>query len=439
MALSDIVKNSTSDFEVDTSINFNDLLAEARSYIASNHVDTLADVIENKIRTSKGNLRAILEIWLSKHEYIKDSHIKDKNALIDKLISEMSGFGFLDELLYNDDVEEICGNAWDDIEVIYADGRKEKYKEHFRTPQVAIDQINKLMQIGGKVLDNATPTEEARVLPGVRLAGTACPICDKDVAASFAIRRQRKTFVTREQILEWDTATTEMLDFLEKCVACGISVLFAGETGSGKTTNVSYLLSNVELSKRIITIEEDTREFDLVRKDDDGNIITSVIHWVTRPHENESMNVSAKSLARRALRYTPDIIVLAEMRGEEAFIAVNASITGHSVISTLHAAGIRETYERLALMFAEEPSAHSFSGTQIYELVVSAFPIIVHTCKTGSGKRKIVSITEGLRYTADGGVNVNPLFKYDFKKKKHIKIGEVSERIQEKFNERGDG
>ena len=53
------------------------------------------------------------------------------------------------------------------------------------------------------------------------------------------------------------------------------------DRGSGKTTIMAWLLSNVPNNRRLITIEEGSREFDLVKRDEDGNILNSVVHLLT--------------------------------------------------------------------------------------------------------------------------------------------------------------
>jgi pilus assembly protein CpaF len=83
--------------------------------------------------------------------------------------------------------------------------------------------------------------------------------------------------VSKEQLLEWGTATNEMLDFLALCVNYGASVALAGRTSSGKTTDISWLLGTLGNNKRIFTIEE-TRELDLVRTDENGKVLNRVIH-----------------------------------------------------------------------------------------------------------------------------------------------------------------
>ena len=67
-------------------------------------------------------------------------------------------------------------------------------------------------------------------------------------------------------------------------------------------------------NRRLITIEEGSREFDLVKRDADGKILNSVVHLLTRPHENPALDIDQDILLERVLRKHPDVIGVGEMR-----------------------------------------------------------------------------------------------------------------------------
>ena len=61
-------------------------------------------------------------------------------------------------------------------------------------------------------------------------------------------------------------------------------------------------------NRRLITIEEGSREFDLIKRDADGHATNSVVHLLTRPHENPSLDIGQDLLLERVLRKHPDVI-----------------------------------------------------------------------------------------------------------------------------------
>lgn len=114
-------------------------------------------------------------------------------------------------------------------------------------------------------------------------------------------------------------------------------ILVTGPTGSGKTTTLYALLSTVVGKERNIITLEDPIEYEL------GGIIQSQI-------DQEHDYTFAGGL-RSILRHDPDVILVGEIRDlETAQTAVNAALTGHLVLSTLHTNSAIEAIPRLLSM-----------------------------------------------------------------------------------------
>ncbi len=122
-------------------------------------------------------------------------------------------------------------------------------------------------------------------------------------------------------------------------------VLICGPTGSGKSTSVAAMLDwiNREESKHIVTIE-DPVEY----------LFTPVQSVITQREVGLDTPSFAEGM-RRALRQSPDVIFVGEIRDmETARIALQASETGHLVLSTLHAGRAAESVTRFELLFPTE-------------------------------------------------------------------------------------
>ncbi len=117
-------------------------------------------------------------------------------------------------------------------------------------------------------------------------------------------------------------------------------LLVTGPTGSGKSTTLYTALSELNTEDvNIITVE------DPVEANIDG---------INQVHVNPKAELTFASALRSILRQDPDIIMIGEIRdGETAGIAVQASITGHLVVSTLHTNSSASTITRLADMGVE--------------------------------------------------------------------------------------
>ncbi len=117
-------------------------------------------------------------------------------------------------------------------------------------------------------------------------------------------------------------------------------IIVTGPTGSGKSTTLYTALSELNTEYvNIITVE------DPVEANIDG---------INQVHVNPKADLTFASALRSILRQDPDIIMIGEIRDQEtASIAVQASITGHLVVSTLHTNSSASTITRLADMGIE--------------------------------------------------------------------------------------
>ncbi len=117
-------------------------------------------------------------------------------------------------------------------------------------------------------------------------------------------------------------------------------ILVTGPTGSGKSTTVYTVLSELNTEEvNIITVEDP---------------VEANVNGVNQVQTNVKANLTFASALRSILRQDPDIIMIGEIRDNEtAEIAVKASITGHLVISTLHTNSTAATITRLMDMGIE--------------------------------------------------------------------------------------
>ena len=280
-------------------------------------------------------------------------------------------------------------NGWDDIAVTYTDGHIEKAVEHFYSPQHAIDIVKRLLHHSGMIIDNATPISQGHLPGNTRITALKEPIVDEDRGISVSIRLLHPSRVNREQLVKGGNATQKMIDFLCMCLRYGVSYVVAGATSSGKTTLLNALLTSIPDNKRIFTIESGSRELSLVRVRD-GKVMNNVVHTLSRPSDNEAYDITQEDLVVASLRFNPDIVVVGEMRDVEAYSAVEASLTGHTVVSTVHASAADAAHMRLALLCQKRfPIDFSTSLMQAGQ----AFPLVVYAHKLEDNSRKIMDRT----------------------------------------------
>jgi type IV pilus assembly protein PilB len=135
-----------------------------------------------------------------------------------------------------------------------------------------------------------------------------------------------------------DDLRARFLDMVERTAGM---ILVTGPTGSGKTTTLYAILSRLNTSDaKIITIEDP---------------VENEMETITQINAKPKIGLTFAAGLRSILRQDPDVVLLGEIRDEEtAGIAVQAALTGHLVLSTLHTVGAAETITRLEDMGVEK-------------------------------------------------------------------------------------
>jgi pilus assembly protein CpaF len=432
-------------------VEYAKILEDIREWVICNHKEDLNAIIDDE--TAKEALHSHIFEYLTKNVKLPDD--EDITLLEDRIFQNMAGITkFLRDLLADPDVEDVGINAWNDIDVIYTSKGLVKSKEHFSSPEEALDIVKKMTRQGKHVIDGGKPIVDSYYRKGVRISALVQPVVDEDVGVVCSIRKQTQSQITRDQLLAYGTATLEELEFIEDCVRYGVSIVFAGATGSGKTTSIQWAASTIpdtedtRKNKRIYVIEE-TRELNLVRTDESGKTKNSVIHTQTRQSDDPNLEITENDLLRKALRHTPKYIIPAEMRGEEAYTALKSAQTGHTVITSLHAENARDTYYRIICLCRENSEARSFSDEMLYRMISRAFPIIVFQHQLADGSRKIMEIIEAVGFEKDE-IICNTLFSYGIQeniydqngalieiKGKNIKGKPISSKLLDKFKYNG--
>ncbi len=422
------------DIDEDRPIEYEALLNEVQREVGNRYADTLQSVLEDS-----GAKEALYDI-VYRHLVDNNSHIDGytRDNLAEKMVNDMVGFGFLEELIYNDDVEEIRANSWDDVEVVFSGKPAQKWHTHFRDEDHIRIITRKMVRLGGKQIDATTPVVDSYFAKGTRITAMIPKIVDKEVGAAFVIRRQRRKKITREQFIAQNSASESEMRFLEMCVNCGVSLVFSGRTGSGKTTDLEYFLSVAAKTKRIITTEGE-RELNLPLRDENGNVITSVVHTSTRYNDDEKLMLDENDIFRHVLRFTPEVYSPAEMRGNEAFTAVQASLSGHTVVTTVHADSINRTILRIFSLCKYDPTCANINDNMLMQMITEAFPIIVYMHQFPDYSRKVADIVEVVGMENNKFIT-NSIFRYDPASDKHIKTGDISKPLAGQiFREKGGG
>ncbi|MEG0834863.1 MAG: CpaF/VirB11 family protein [Christensenellaceae bacterium] len=384
-------------------VDFWTLLRLTQEYISQTYAAALTD------KDKLSQLKSYIEKYVRDEGYTVEGY--SKKELIDKLYCEMAEYSVLTQYLGSELLEEINVNSWNDVALTYTDGTIVKAKEHFHSPQHAVDIVKRLLHHSGMLIDNATPMSQGHLPNNTRITALKEPVVDDGNGISVSIRLLHPQRVNRENLIKSEMATEEMLDFLCMCIRYGVSMVVAGATSSGKTTLLNCLLSSIPDNKRIFTIESGSRELALVRTEN-GKITNNVVHTLSRPSDNPAYDITQEDLVVASLRFNPDIVCVGEMRDTESYSAVEASLTGHTLVSTVHAGAADAAHMRIALLCQKRfPIEFQTSLMQAGQ----AFPVVVYTHKLENNDRKIMDISECI-ILPNGERKYNTLYRFNITK-----------------------
>ena len=428
------------------SFDYVSVLEYVRSEIATNHAASLSSVLddESSAKDLKGLIMKYTVEYMSGMDY-------DRNALVDRIYNDMASLGVLTEYLHDPAVEEVNINGYKVIEVSRPDLDRPIYlrdEKAFPTPQEAVVLTKRMCRMGGMLLDAQTPRVDSYIGGGTRISAIIPPLVPEEFGVIVSIRKQSKSRLTRDQLIRGGCATADMLDFLSMCLCYGVSVGIAGSTGSGKSTLEGFLLNdyivkNDDYNNRIFIIE-DTRELNLLEYDNDNDRPARVLYTKTKGPPNP---VSMYDLIKNALRFNPTLIVPAEVRDGAAYQAAEAGRTGHTILTSFHADGTIDGYDRLVSMC--HMAGTNESNDDMYHRCIKAWPIMIFQKQLKDNSRKIMEIFEATGYK-NGEVQGEVLYRFDVEQidrddrgniKKvhgtHKRVGNISNALRKRLRNNG--
>ena len=306
----------------------------------------------------------------------------DRARLVEEIKNELLGLGPLEPLLWDDDVSDILVNGPNQV-YVERQGKLYLTDVRFNDDQHLMLIIDRIVSQVGRRVDESSPMVDARLADGSRINAIIPPLALD--GPSLSIRRFGKKRFLIDDLVEKETLTADMVDFLHAIVKARLNMLVCGGTGSGKTTMLNCVSSFVPVDERIVTIE-DSAELLLQQP--------HVVRLETRPPNVEGKGeVTQRELVKNCLRMRPDRIIVGEVRGGEVFDMLQAMSTGHDgSICTVHANTPRDAIQRLEMMMLL--SGASIPQRAMRQQIASALNIVIHVSRLSDGSRKLMKISE---------------------------------------------
>jgi len=249
------------------------------------------------------------------------------------------GYGILDPVFRDRYIEDIsCNGPGKPIYVWHRKYESLPTNVVFKTEEELDAYVLKLAHMAGKHISVAYPVLDAILPGGHRVAATY----SKEVStsgSSFTIRKFSESPITIADMISFGTISSELASYFWLAMDYKMTALILGVTGAGKTSTLNALATLLRPTYKVVTIE-DTPELRLP--------LENWVQLVSRPsYLGGAGEVSLYQLVRVSLRYRPDVIIVGEVRGDEAYVLFQSIATGHSGITTLHAESIDAAVKRL--------------------------------------------------------------------------------------------
>ncbi|MFF1541058.1 CpaF family protein [Microbacterium sp. NPDC058269] len=350
------------------------LVAErVRSRLRAEGIDPSVDP-QAAWRITHAEVRRHDDLALARGEALID----DEASCVREVLASLSGFGALQPLLDDPEIEEIWLNGTGHVHVA-REGTAER--TGLRLDDVAVrDLVERMLQSTGRRVDISQPFVDASLPDGSRLHVAIADV----VRGSWAvnIRKFLPKYRSLGALAAQGMMPTDVAELLRTAMNDGRSVIVSGATHAGKTTMLGALLASCVGTQRIVTVEE---TFELAVEGPD------LVSLQGRQASLEGTGeITLRRLVKEALRMRPDRLVVGEVRDAEALDLVLALNTGVPGACTVHANSAAEAIEKLTIL--PLLAGRNIDRAFIAPALAASVDLVVHCVRDRAGRRQVEEI-----------------------------------------------
>ncbi|MFP3872117.1 MAG: ATPase, T2SS/T4P/T4SS family [Candidatus Natronoplasma sp.] len=415
------------------------IISEVKESLAEHHAQDMDFSDPGRVREfiktrGKNLIRRIVEDSEIKLDGSRQEEIKQIEELSQILSKYTAGYGVLETMLKDTDVEDIYVDAPAEQNNVYVElNVGEEIRDKCRTNvYLSSNDMGSLLSRfrfeSGEPFSEAYPVLEADLSEyETRITAIGEPLSSDGIA--LALRRRNTEPWTLPKLIKVGSLTPLSAGLLSFLIDGRSTILVAGSRGAGKTTLLGAMMLEFPKSQRILTIE-DTKELPAESMQDIGYNVQS-LKTASGMSKGE---MEPDEVLRVSLRLGESAIVMGEVRGEEAktlYEAMRAGTAGSAVMGTIHGNTAQSVYKRVVHDIGI--SKESFAATDI--VVIAG---IVRPGGTQKRERRVTQIAE---YGKEGG-EFYDLMRFDqeleptdFFKRNSEKIGEIARSWGLSYNE----
>jgi flagellar protein FlaI len=335
---------------------------------------------------------------------------------------DLVGFGQIDPLMRDPNIEDIsCDGVTKPVYIWHRNYESLETNIEFENDDDLDNMVVKLVHMAGKHVSSAFPIVDAS-LPGKHRLAVCYRREVTPFGTAFTIRKFREDPYSMIDLINIGTFSEEMAAYFWMCLENRASIMVLGGTAAGKTTALNALACLIKPGSKIITIEE-TAELNLPH-DNWVSLIARQSYGLGGSNVGE---VALFDLVKTSMRHRPDILIVGEIRGQEAYVLFQALATGHGGLATMHAENVDSAIKRLT----QKPMEIAPAYIPLMNIIMSIQR--VHLIKGTEKKayRRVMNVSEIADFEDYRGI-----FKWHPAKDEHLStldksvlLSSISERL----------
>jgi len=298
---------------------------------------------------------------------------------------DLVGFGRIDPLMRDPYIEDIsCDGVTKPVYVWHRNYESIETNIEFENDEELDNMVVKLVHMAGKHVSSAFPIVDAS-LPGKHRLSVCYRREVTPFGTAFTIRKFREDPYSIIDLINLGTFSEEMAAYFWLCLENRASIMVLGGTAAGKTTALNALACLIKPGSKIITIEE-TAELNLPHE----NWVSLIARQSYGLGGSNVGEVTLFDLVKTSMRHRPDILIVGEVRGQEAYVLFQALATGHGGMCTMHAENLDSAVKRLT----QKPMDIAPAYIPLMNMVLSIQR--VHLVKGSEKKayRRVINVNE---------------------------------------------
>ena len=298
---------------------------------------------------------------------------------------DLVGYGKIDPFMRDGNIEDVsCDGVGKPAYVWHRKYESIESNLCFTTDEELDNTVVKLVHMGGKHVSSAFPIVDAS-LPGKHRLAVCYRREVTPFGTAFTIRKFREDPYSIIDLINIGTFSEGMAAYFWMCLENRASIMVLGGTAAGKTTALNALACLIKPGSKIITIEE-TAELNLPHE----NWVSLIARKSYGLGESLSGEVTLFDLVKTSMRHRPDVLIVGEVRGNEAYVLFQALATGHGGMCTMHAENLDFAMKRLT----SKPMDIASSYLRLMNIVLSVQR--VHLEKQGERRvnRRVMAVDE---------------------------------------------